>query len=258
MENRLVARGVTVGYGERSILENLDVSIPREAVTAVIGPNGCGKSTLLKTLGRILHPHQGQVFLDGQDIAEVHTRTVAKKLSLLPQNPAAPPGISVRTLVARGRFPHKKWWSVQTQEDRAIVDRALERTGLLDLADHELDSLSGGQKQRAWIAMSLAQEAEILLLDEPTNHLDLVHQIEVMDLVRSFPDAGKTVVLVLHDLNIAARYSDYVIAMNAGQIMQTGPVNTTLTSQLLKQTFDLEAKVFVEEETQLPVVLPLA
>src|SRR5437764_6383274 len=196
--SRLGAEGVTVGYGDRSVLENLDVTIPSGVITTIIGPNGCGKSTLLRTLSRLLKPSSGTVVLDGGDIAKLKTKEVAKRLGLLPQAPSAPEGLTVADLVARGRHPHQSWLRQWSSDDDAVVARALAMTGVSDLAGRPVDTLSGGQRQRVWISMTLAQGTDLLLLDEPTTYLDLAHALEVIDLVDDLHEAGRTVVMVLH------------------------------------------------------------
>lgn len=214
--SRLAARGVTVGYGTRSVIDGLDVAIPPGVITTIIGPNGCGKSTLLRTLSRLLRPTGGTVVLDGEDIAALRTRDVAKKLGLLPQAPVAPEGLTVSDLVARGRHPHQSWLRQWSSDDADVVRQALAMTGVSDLADRPVDSLSGGQRQRVWISMTLAQGTDLLLLDEPTTYLDLAHAVDVLDLVDDLHESGRTVVMVLHDLNLAARYSDNLVVMREG------------------------------------------
>ena len=192
-------------------------------MTTIIGPNGCGKSTLLRTMSRLLKPTSGTVFLDGESIHDLHTRDVARTMALLPQSPIAPDGLLVRDLVGRGRHPHQRWFSQWSPEDERIVDLALEMTDTAALRDRPLDQLSGGQRQRAWIAMTLAQDTDLLLLDEPTTYLDLAHQVEVLDLVtRLNRERGRTVVMVLHDLNLAARYSDTIVVMKDGAVVTQG------------------------------------
>ncbi|WP_067823392.1 ABC transporter ATP-binding protein [Nocardia inohanensis] len=256
--SRLRAERLTVGYGDRDVVHEVDLAIPDAAVTVVIGPNGSGKSTLVRALGRLVRPRSGRVLLDGSDIHELPTRAVANRLGLLPQTPQAPEGILVADLVARGRHPHQSWYRRWSAEDEAAVAEALRRTGTHDLAERPLDQLSGGQRQRAWIAMALAQHTDILLLDEPTNHLDLVHQLDVLDLVRELQrDTGRTVVLVLHDLSLAARYADRIVAMRAGRVVAHGPPAEILTGELLREVFDLEARVLVDAEYAVPLVVPL-
>ncbi|MER6774263.1 ABC transporter ATP-binding protein [Streptomyces bacillaris] len=255
--SRLAARGVTVGYGGRAVIDGLDVEIPPGVVTTIIGPNGCGKSTLLRTLTRLLRPTGGTVVLDGEDIAKLRTRDVAKKLGLLPQAPVAPEGLTVGDLVARGRHPHQSWLRQWSSDDAGVVERALTMTGVADLADRPVDSLSGGQRQRVWISMTLAQGTDLLLLDEPTTYLDLAHAIDVLDLVDDLHESGCTVVMVLHDLNLAARYSDNLIVMRAGQILAQGHPRDVITAELLHEAFGLQAAVIDDPVGDRPLIVPI-
>ncbi|MFE1540234.1 ABC transporter ATP-binding protein [Streptomyces microflavus] len=254
---RLAARGVTVGYGGRAVIDDLDVSIPPGVVTTIIGPNGCGKSTLLRTLTRLLKPARGTVVLDGEDIGRLRTRDVAKKLGLLPQAPVAPEGLTVGDLVARGRHPHQSWLRQWSSDDAGVVERALAMTGVADLADRPVDSLSGGQRQRVWISMTLAQGTDLLLLDEPTTYLDLAHAIDVLDLVDDLHESGCTVVMVLHDLNLATRYSDNLIVMRAGSILAQGHPRDVITAELLYEAFGLQAKVVDDPVGDRPLIVPI-
>lgn len=258
-EVRLRAERLTLGYGERAVVHELDLDVPDGTVTAIIGPNGCGKSTLLRAFGRLMKPMSGRVLLDGVPVHTMPTRRVAEKVGLLPQTPVAPEGLSVADLVARGRHPHQTWYRRWSSVDEEAVAQALRNTGTYELAERTLDELSGGQRQRAWIAMALAQETELLLLDEPTNHLDLAHQIEVLDLVRELhQDTGRTVVLVLHDLSLAARYADTLVAMKDGRIVTQGTPEEVLTEELLADAFGLRARVRFDEEIGAPLVIPLS
>ncbi|MEU0375892.1 ABC transporter ATP-binding protein [Streptomyces cyaneofuscatus] len=254
---RLTARGVTVGYGGRAVIDDLDVVIPSGVVTTIIGPNGCGKSTLLRTLTRLLKPASGTVVLDGEDIDRLRTRDVAKKLGLLPQAPVAPEGLTVGDLVARGRHPHQSWLRQWSSDDAEVVERALAMTGVADLADRPVDSLSGGQRQRVWISMTLAQGTDLLLLDEPTTYLDLAHAIDVLDLVDDLHESGCTVVMVLHDLNLATRYSDNLIVMRAGSILAQGHPRDVITAELLHEAFGLQAKVIDDPVGDRPLIVPI-
>ncbi|NKE58356.1 ABC transporter ATP-binding protein [Lentzea sp. PSKA42] len=254
---RLGAEGVTVGYADRVVLDNLDVSIPTGVITTVIGPNGCGKSTLLRTLSRLLKPRQGTVLLDGHDIARLRTKDVAKKMGLLPQTPIAPDGLTVADLVARGRHPHQSWVRQWSSDDADVVAKALRMTGVADLAHRPVDSLSGGQRQRVWISMTLAQGTDLLLLDEPTTYLDLAHAIDVIDLVDDLHEGGCTIVMVLHDLNLAVRYSDNLIVMKSGAIVAQGHPSDVITSDLLLDTFGLQAKVIDDPVSERPLIVPI-
>ncbi|MEU2764208.1 MULTISPECIES: ABC transporter ATP-binding protein [unclassified Streptomyces] len=254
---RLAARGVTVGYGDRTVIDGLDVTIPPGVITTIIGPNGCGKSTLLRTLTRLLRPAGGTVVLDGEDIGTLRTKDVAKKLGLLPQAPLAPEGLTVADLVARGRHPHQSWLRQWSSDDADVVRRALAMTGVADLADRAVDSLSGGQRQRVWISMTLAQGTDLLLLDEPTTYLDLAHAIDVLDLVDDLHESGRTVVMVLHDLNLATRYSDNLVVMRGGAVLAQGHPRDVITAELLHEAFGLRAKVIDDPVGDRPLIVPM-
>jgi iron complex transport system ATP-binding protein len=255
---RLTARGITLGYGERTVVENLDLDVLDGGVTAVIGPNGCGKSTLLRALGRLLRPRGGQVLLDGRQIDRMPTREVARILGVLPQSPVAPEGLTVADLVTRGRHPHQAWFRQWSRDDESVVAEAMAWTGVLDLGDRPVDALSGGQRQRAWIAMALAQGTDLLLLDEPTTHLDLAHAVDVLDLVdRLSAELGRTVVMVLHDLNLAARYADHLVAMRDGRIVAQGAPREVLTTDLLFDVFGLRAAVVPDPVSDGVLVVPI-
>ncbi|QFR98114.1 ATP-binding cassette domain-containing protein [Streptomyces tsukubensis] len=256
-EPRLTARGVSVGYGDRTVIDGLDVAIPPGVITTIIGPNGCGKSTLLRTLTRLLKPSKGAIVLDGQDIDKLRTRDVAKKLGLLPQAPVAPDGLTVADLVARGRHPHQSWLRQWSSDDAGVVERALAMTGVADLAARPVDSLSGGQRQRVWISMTLAQGTDLLLLDEPTTYLDLAHAIDVLDLVDDLHESGRTVVMVLHDLNLATRYSDNLIVMKEGSVLAQGHPREVITAELLYEAFGLTARVIDDPVGDRPLIVPI-
>ena len=254
---RLRTDSVTVGYGEEPVVRDLDLTIADGRVTTIVGPNGCGKSTLLRTMARLLKPSSGSVLLDGEPVQHIATREVARRMALLPQSPIAPEGLLVRDLVGRGRHPHQRWFSQWSPEDERIVDLALEMTDTAALRDRPLDQLSGGQRQRAWIAMTLAQNTDLLLLDEPTTYLDLAHQVEVLDLVtRLNRERSRTVVMVLHDLNLAARYSDTIVVMKDGVVVTQGPPTEVFTPAMLSETFGLEADVLPDPKTGLPIIVP--
>ncbi|QUD83371.1 ABC transporter ATP-binding protein [Gordonia polyisoprenivorans] len=256
--SRLSARDLVVGYDDRIVIDGLDVDIPDAAITTIIGPNGCGKSTLLRCLARLLPARSGVVRLDGTDITKIKPKTVARTLGILPQNPVAPEGLTVEDLVSRGRHPYQKWYQQASAEDEAAVALALELTSTTDLADRTLDALSGGQRQRVWIALALAQGTDLLLLDEPTTYLDLAHSLEVLDLVHSLKtEHGKTVVMVLHDLNLAVRYSDSLFVMNDGQLVRHGAPDEVITTELLDDAFGLRAQVVTDPVFGGPMIVPI-
>ncbi len=255
---RLVADDLTLAYGDRVIIENLDLAVHTGVITTVIGPNGCGKSTLLRSLARLMKPKAGKVVLDGKAITAMRTRDVARVLGMLPQAPTAPEGLTVGDLVSRGRHPHQSWIRQWSSDDESEVASALALTGVADLADRPVDELSGGQRQRAWISMALAQGTDILLLDEPTTYLDLAHSIEVLDLVdRLHEEMGRTVVMVLHDLNLAVRYSDQLIVMCQGKVVAAGPPKEIISEKLLLDVFGLEARVIEDPVSDRPLIVPI-
>jgi len=255
----LEARGLSVGYDRRAVLSDLDLRIERGTVTTFLGANGCGKSTLLKAFGRVLKPIAGEVHLDGVPIRKEPNRAVARKLAILPQSPAAPAGTSVLDLVMRGRNPHQSWARPWTAEDAGVAEEAIAATGLTEVAHRDVASLSGGQRQRAWIALVLAQRADTLLLDEPTTYLDLAHQLDVLRLVRRINrDQGSTVVMVLHDLSLAARYSDRLVVLHDGGVVADGSPVDVLTPEVLQSAFGLHARVVPDPVTGAPMVVPEA
>jgi iron complex transport system ATP-binding protein len=257
-EVRLRASELRVGYGDSVVLDGLDVDVLDGTVTAVIGPNGCGKSTLLRALARLLPARHGQVLLDGRRIDRYPSREVARVLGVLPQTPVAPDGLTVADLVARGRHPHQTWYRQWSGDDETAVAEALRWTGMTEFAERTVDTLSGGQRQRVWISMALAQGTEILLLDEPTTFLDLAHQVDVLDLVeRLHREMRRTVVMVLHDLNLAARYAGRLIAMRDGRIVADGRPEEVLTTDLLHTVFELDAQVITDPVAGTPLVVPV-
>ncbi|NYH80544.1 iron complex transport system ATP-binding protein [Actinopolyspora biskrensis] len=256
--SRLSARGVSLAYGERVVVDGLDLDVLDGGITGVIGPNGCGKSTLLRALGRLLQPRSGSVLLDGKRIHRMSTKEVARTLGLLPQTPSAPEGLCVADLVARGRHPHQTWYRQWSSDDESAVAEALELTGIGDLAERPVDELSGGQRQRAWLSMALAQHTDLLLLDEPTTYLDLSHQVDVLELIgRLHAESGRTVVMVLHDLNFAARYADRLVAMVDGRVAAEGAPEEVVTERLLEEVFDLRARVVPDPVVGTPMVVPV-
>lgn len=258
IERSLAAEGVTLGYGDRTIVDSLDLRVPAGRVTTIVGANACGKSTLLKAMARLLTPSSGQVLLDGKAIHRLPTKQVARVLGLLPQSPIAPDGIAVSDLVSRGRHPHQGALSRWTSADDAAVARALEATDVTHLADRPVDELSGGQRQRVWIAMALTQETDVLLLDEPTTFLDISHQIDVLDLLTDLNrERGTTVAMVLHDLNLAARYADHLVAMAQGQVIAAGDPGDVLTEDTVRRVFGLDSRVVPDPLTGRPMVIPI-
>lgn len=255
----LTTSRLRLAYGQSVIIPELDLRLAGGKVTSIIGPNGCGKSTLLRALARLLPIGSGQIELYGQALHALPGKEVARRLSILPQGPTAPEGLSVEELVWFGRHPHQGRFPIRREEDREAVNWALDQTGMRIFAGRPLDALSGGQRQRAWIAMSLAQQTDILLLDEPTTFLDLSHQLEVLQLAQRLnQEQGKTVVMVLHDLNQAVRYSDEIIAMRAGQVYAQGPAAEVLTHDLLRNVFNLKGHIIPDPDTGKPHVIPYA
>ncbi|ANS79656.1 ABC-type Fe3+-siderophore transport system, ATPase component [Serinicoccus hydrothermalis] len=254
----LVAEHVRLGYGDRTVVESLDLSIEPGRITVIVGANACGKSTVLRALARLLRPSEGQVLLDGKALHTQPTKEVARTLGLLPQSPIAPEGIVVGDLVARGRSPHQKMLARWSPQDDLAVAEALELTGTAGLVDRAVDELSGGQRQRVWIAMALAQRTDVLLLDEPTTFLDISHQVEVLDLLTDLNrQRGTTVVMVLHDLNLAARYADRLIAMCEGRLLASGPPEEVLTADAVEQVFGMRSQVVPDPVSGKPMVLPI-
>lgn len=253
----LSAEALTLAYGDRVIVDDLELHVPPGRITAIVGANGCGKSTLLRALARLISPKAGQVVLDGKALHARPSKEVARTLGLLPQSPIAPEGIAVADLVGRGRHPHQKLLARWSPRDYEVVAQSLSATGTDDLADRSVDELSGGQRQRVWIAMALAQETDILLLDEPTTFLDVAHQVEVLDLLTDLNrDRGTTIVMVLHDMNLAARYADHLFALRAGRVVASGAPGEVMTSDLIREVFDLDALVVPDPVSGAPIVLP--
>jgi iron complex transport system ATP-binding protein len=249
----LSVKNLHVAYGNKTIIQDLNLSIPKGKITALIGPNGCGKSTLLKTLARINQPKSGQVFIDNTPLTNIPTKALAQRLSMLPQTHISPEGISIRRLVEYGRAPYTSHWGKLNEQDNLIVEHAMAATSISELAELPIDALSGGQRQRAWIAMIIAQDTEIVMLDEPTTYLDLSHQVELMHTMQAMNQQGKTVVVVLHDLNQACRYCDHLVVLRDGQLMTEGAPSEVFTQSLLKQVFDLDAMVIEDPVSNTPM-----
>jgi iron complex transport system ATP-binding protein len=254
---RLRAEGLTLGYDDRAVVTDLDLKVLDGKVTAIVGANACGKSTLLRGLARLLRPRAGGVYLDGKALTQLSTLDVAKVLGLLPQAPVAPDGITVADLVSRGRYPHQGWFRRWTGHDDDAVARALDATDTADLVNRPLRQLSGGQRQRVWVAMALAQDTDLLLLDEPTTYLDINHQVELLRLLRNLnTQAGKTIVVVLHDLNLAARFCDHIIAMAEGKLVAEGTPAEVITAELVEKVFGLSCVVVPDPVAGTPIVVP--
>ena len=255
----LTARQLSVGYERHLVVSELSVTLPKGKFTAIVGANGCGKSTLLKALARLLRPLAGEVLLDGTDVREIPSRQLAQRLSILLQSSAAPEALTVRELVSYGRYPHGRWMSGHP-DDARLIQWAMEVTSVADLAERPVNSLSGGQQQRVWIGMTLAQGAEILLLDEPTNHLDMSHQLEIMELLLTLNQREeKTVVMVLHDLNLAARYAEQMIVLRDGAILVQGAPADVMTAETIREAFAVDAHIALDPRNGRPhcVTYPL-
>lgn len=253
----LETKSLSLSYGETMIINELDLKIPKGEITVFIGSNGCGKSTLLRSLARLLKPQTGSVLLEGSKISSLPTKEIAKQLAILPQGPVAPEGLTVLQLVKQGRYPYQNWFRQWSKEDEEKVQKALESTGLSDLADRQVDSLSGGQRQRAWIAMTLAQDTDIILLDEPTTYLDMTHQIEILDLLFELNEKEeRTIVMVLHDLNLACRYAHHIVALQDKQIYAQGKPEEVITCQLVRNVFNMNCEVTVDPLFGTPLCIP--
>ncbi|MBS2936192.1 ABC transporter ATP-binding protein [Nocardioides sp. J2M5] len=256
--HRLEARGLTLAYADTAVVDDLDLVVPPGEVTVVVGANACGKSTLLRGLARLLKPRGGTVLLDGEVLHRLPTRQVARTLGLLPQNPIAPEGVTVSDLVGRGRHPHHGPFGRWTAADEQAVAEALVLTDTLQLADRVVDELSGGQRQRVWIAMALAQGTDLLLLDEPTTYLDVAHQVEMLDLLADLnARRGTTIVMVLHDLNLAARYADHLVALRHGRVVASGTPAEVVTEEVVRTVFGLESRVIDDPVSHTPLVVPV-
>ncbi|WP_327371685.1 ABC transporter ATP-binding protein [Streptomyces sp. NBC_01217] len=254
----LRAQRLRLAYDDRVVVEDLDLAVPSGRITAIVGANACGKSTLLRALARLLTPKSGAVHLDGHAVHSIPTRALAQKLGILPQAPVAPEGLTVVDLVGRGRAPHQTWWRQWSAADEEAVHEALRATAMSDLAHRAVDELSGGQRQRAWIAMAVAQGTPVMLLDEPTTYLDLAHQIDVLDLITDLNrHQGRTVVMVLHDLNQACRYADHIVAMKAGRIVAEGTPAEIITAAVVEDVFGLRCVIGEDPVSRTPMVIPM-
>ncbi|CAM5697033.1 ABC transporter ATP-binding protein OS=Streptomyces alboniger OX=132473 GN=CP975_15630 PE=4 SV=1 [Streptomyces alboniger] len=254
----LGTRDIHLGYDGREVVHGLSLDIPPGRITMIVGPNACGKSTLLRAMARLLTPTSGSALLDGRGIHTMPTREVAAHLGILPQTPVAPDGITVSDLVGRGRYPHQGWFRRWTAEDDAAVADALLATDVLDLAGRPVDELSGGQRQRVWIAMALAQRTDILLLDEPTTYLDVSHQLDVLDLLVDLnQEHGTTIVVVLHDLNLACRYADHLVAMRDGRVIAEGAPRDVVTEELVDEAFGMRSSLVTDPVSGTPLIVPI-
>lgn len=253
----LKTENLTLGYGDTIILEDINVQLPKEKITIIIGSNGCGKSTLLKSMARLLKPMSGKVLLEDKNIFNSSTKKVAKNLAILPQNPNAPDDLTIFNLVKQGRYPYQTWFNQWSEEDEKAVNYALDKTGISHLRDRKISDLSGGQKQRAWIAMTLAQETDIILLDEPTNHLDVKYRIEVLDLLSNLNRTEKrAIIMVLHDINLACRYASNIIAVKDGAIYSQGTPMEIMNEELIKDVFDINSKIVECPVFKTPMCIP--
>lgn len=253
----LKANHIMAGYDKKTILEGIDITIPDHQISVIIGANACGKSTLLKTLSRLIQPTAGEILLDGKKITTMPPKELAKVLGLLPQSPVVPEGITVADLVGRGRFPYQSFFKGLGKKDYEAVEEALALMGITDLANRSVDELSGGQRQRVWIAMALAQQTDILLLDEPTTFLDITYQVEILDLLTDLnKKRGTTIVMVLHDINLSARYADYIFAVHKGKLIAQGAPSDIITETLIKKVFDLDCTVISDPVSGSPFIVP--
>jgi len=257
-DHSLVVENVTLGYADRTVVQDLDLAIPPGKITCIVGANACGKSTLLRSMARLLTPRSGRIVLDGKSVHSTPTKEIARTLGLLPQTPIAPEGIAVADLVSRGRNPHQRMFARASAADDAAVAEALRMTDTLGIADRAVDELSGGQRQRVWIAMALAQQTDVLLLDEPTTYLDISHQVEVLDLLTDLNhERGTTIAMVLHDLNLAARYADHLVAVSGGRLYAAGDPGDVLTPQTVLDVYGMRSQVVTDPVSTRPMVLPI-
>ncbi|MDW7652189.1 MAG: ABC transporter ATP-binding protein [Bacillota bacterium] len=257
MSHNIFAKGLSLGYSDTLIIKDLNLKIPKGEITVFIGGNGCGKSTLLRSIARLLKPKAGVLYLDGEEIATVKSKEIAKKMAILPQSPLAPEGLTVYQLVKHGRYPHHTWFKQWSKDDEKKVESALQLTKLTDLKDRPIDELSGGQRQRAWLAMTLAQDTDIILLDEPTTYLDMTHQVEILDLLFELNEREqRTIIMVLHDLNLACRYAHNLIAIKDGRIFTQGKPEHVMKSGTVRYVFDMECMITKDPIFGTPLCIP--
>ncbi|MDV4151116.1 ABC transporter ATP-binding protein [Clostridium sp. AL.422] len=251
------AQNIIAGYDKKIIIDGIDITIPSNKISVIIGANACGKSTLLKTLARLIKPNSGEIIIDGKKITAMPSKQLAKVLGLLPQSPVVPEGITVWDLVSRGRFPYQSFLKSMDKTDFEAIEESLEIMGITELANRSVDELSGGQRQRVWIAMALAQQTDILLLDEPTTYLDITYQVEILDLLTDLNrKRGTTIVMVLHDINLSARYADYIFALRQGKLIAEGIPSEVITSELINNVFGLDCMVIDDPVSQSPFIVP--
>ena len=256
MMSRIHAEELHIHYGHNKIIKGIDLDIPDKKVTAIIGSNGCGKSTLLKAMTRIIPYQQGAVIFDGKMISRENTKQLARKMAILPQSQESASGLTVRELISYGRFPYQKGMGKMTKRDKEAIQWAMDVTNTHAFQYHPVDALSGGQRQRVWIAMALAQETDIIFLDEPTTYLDMAHQLEVLELLdRLNKEQERTIIMVLHDLNQAARFADYMVALKDGEIIQTGVAGDVMTPEVLKKVFHIDALIGKDPRTGQPICI---
>lgn len=254
--NCIRTKDLNISYGNLDIVKDLNLEIPKGKITTIIGANGCGKSTILKTLARIIKPKSGSIYINDKELNSQDSKELAKAMAVLPQSPQAPSGLTVEELISYGRFPHQKGFGKLKDEDKDIINWALEKTRISEFRDRPIEALSGGQRQRAWIAMALAQETDILLLDEPTTYLDLAHQLEVLKLLEELnKKEGRTIVMVIHELNNAARFADHMIGVKKGKIVCQGTAHEVMTKENLREIFNIDAEIINEPKSGKPVCI---
>lgn len=259
IEHTLLAKNIKAGYGDRNILNSVNISIPQNKISVILGSNGSGKSTMLKTFCRLIQPTDGYIELDNKHLNSLKTKDIAKAIGLLPQNSVAPEGITVAELVSRGRFPYRKFMTPLSKEDYAAVAEAMEAMKITELADRSIDELSGGQRQRVFIALALAQQTDILFLDEPTTFLDIAYQIEILDLLKDLNQKKKTtIIMVLHDINLSSKYADYIFAMKNGNLIKEGTPNEIVTPEIIQEIYGIQSVVINDPISNSPMIIPIS